>query len=55
VAANIWLSGNLALTRMSAEFICAGAVIVLGLSQLAVIWPALRAASIPPATATRGL
>ena len=55
VAGNIWLSSNLALTRMSTEFICVGAVIVLGLSQLAVIWPALRAASIPPATATRGV
>ena len=31
-----------------------GAVIVLLLGQLAVLWPALRAASIPPALATRG-
>jgi putative ABC transport system permease protein len=55
VGGNVWLAANLALTRMSAEFICAGAAIVLGLSQLAVLWPALRAASIPPAIATRGL
>jgi putative ABC transport system permease protein len=55
VGGTIWLASSLALTRMSAEFICAGAVIVLGLSQLAVIWPALRAASIPPAIATRGM
>lgn len=52
---NVWLAGHLALTRMSAEFICGGAAIVLGLSQFAVIWPAWRAASIPPASATRGL
>jgi putative ABC transport system permease protein len=31
-----------------------GAVIVLLLGQTAVLWPALRAASIPPALATRG-
>jgi putative ABC transport system permease protein len=54
VGGNIWLASSLSLTRMSAEFICGGAAIVLGLSQLAVIWPALRAASIPPATAIRG-
>jgi putative ABC transport system permease protein len=54
VAGNVWLAANLALTRLSPGFICAGAAMVLGLSQLAVIWPALRAASIPPATAIRG-
>lgn len=51
---NALLASDLALARMSAGFICAAAAIVLGLSQLAVIWPALRAASIPPATAIRG-
>jgi putative ABC transport system permease protein len=55
VGGNIWLAASLSLARMSVEFICVGAVIVLGLSQLAVLWPALRAASIPPAIATRGL
>jgi putative ABC transport system permease protein len=55
VGGNIWLASNLALMRMSIAFICVGAAIVIGLSQLAVIWPALRAASIPPAIATRGL
>jgi putative ABC transport system permease protein len=55
VGGNIWLASSLALTRMSTEFIGVGAVIVLSLSQLAVIWPALRAASIPPAIATRGM
>jgi putative ABC transport system permease protein len=30
-----------------------GALVVLLLGQLAVLWPALRAASIPPALATR--
>jgi putative ABC transport system permease protein len=55
VAGNTWLAATLELTRMSAGYICIGALIVLSLSQLAVIWPALRAASIPPAIAARGL
>jgi ABC-type lipoprotein release transport system permease subunit len=38
---------------MSLGYICLGALIVLALCQAAVLWPALRAASIPPATATR--
>ncbi|MGC1457218.1 MAG: FtsX-like permease family protein [Steroidobacteraceae bacterium] len=54
VGGNVWLATTLALTRMSPAFIGAAAAIVLGLSQLAVIWPALRAASIPPAAAIRG-
>jgi putative ABC transport system permease protein len=41
------------MTRMSIGYICLGALIVLVLSQAAVLWPAWRAASIPPATATR--
>jgi putative ABC transport system permease protein len=53
VGGNIALASTLSLTRMSAGFICGAAAIVLGLSQLAVLWPALRAASIPPAMATR--
>jgi putative ABC transport system permease protein len=52
---NIWLASTLALTRMSAGYIGAGAIIVLGLCQAAVLWPALRAASIPPASAIRNL
>jgi putative ABC transport system permease protein len=55
LAGNIWLATILVLTRMSNGYICLGALIVLSLSQLAVIWPALRAASIPPAIAARGL
>ena len=53
VGGNIALASTLSLTRMSTAFICGGAALLLGLSQLAVLWPALRAASIPPAMATR--
>jgi putative ABC transport system permease protein len=55
LAGNTWLAATLVVTRMSAGYICAGAVIVLTLSQAAVLWPALRAASIPPASAIRNL
>ena len=52
---NLWLAHLLAVTRIGLGYIGVGALIVLALSQLAVIWPALRAASVPPAIATRGL
>ncbi len=55
LAGNAWLAATLVLTRMSVGYICAGVVIVLSLSQAAVLWPALRAAAIPPAAAIRDL
>jgi putative ABC transport system permease protein len=55
LAGNTWLASTLVLSRMSVGYICAGAVIVLALSQAAVLWPALRAAAIPPAAAIRDL
>jgi putative ABC transport system permease protein len=53
ICANIWLAASFSITRMAVGFVCAGAVIVLALCQLAVLWPALRAASISPARAFR--
>jgi putative ABC transport system permease protein len=55
LAMNTVMASSMQLTRMSVAYVCFGALIVLVLCQLAVLWPALRAASIPPATATRGL
>jgi putative ABC transport system permease protein len=56
LAGNTWLRSKLyEMGQMSTAYICIGAVAVLGLSQAAVLWPALRAASVPPAVATRGL
>ncbi|HEY4340151.1 MAG TPA: FtsX-like permease family protein [Steroidobacteraceae bacterium] len=52
---NTLLASSMQLTRMSVGYVCIGAQIVLMLCQLAVLWPALRAASISPAIATRGL
>ncbi len=55
LAINTLMASSMQLMRMSVVYVCIGAVIVLALCQLAVFWPALRAASIPPAIATRGL
>jgi len=41
--------------RLDSLYAVVGAVIVLLLGQMAVLWPALRAASIPPALATRSV
>jgi putative ABC transport system permease protein len=55
VAANLWMVQKMALPRMGVHYAIAGAAIVLILGQLAVLWPARRAASTPPARATRAL
>ena len=55
LAGNTWLAATLVLNRMSTGYLFVGAVIVLALSQAAVLWPALRAAAIPPAAAIRDL
>ena len=55
LGANLWLAKHLAIDRMSPVYIGVGALIVIALSQLAVLWPALRAASVPPSLAARGL
>jgi putative ABC transport system permease protein len=56
LAGNTWLRTKMSeIGSMSPVYIGVGALCVLALSQLAVLWPALRAASIPPAIATRGL
>jgi putative ABC transport system permease protein len=54
VALNLWMVGSFEMQRLNIGYAVIGAVIVLLLGQSAVLWPALRAASIPPALATRG-
>jgi putative ABC transport system permease protein len=54
VALNLWMVGSFEMQRLNTGYALVGAVIVLLLGQTAVLWPALRAASIPPALATRG-
>jgi putative ABC transport system permease protein len=53
VALNLWMVSSFEMQRMHSAYPFAGALVVLLLGQIAVLWPALRAASIPPALATR--
>jgi putative ABC transport system permease protein len=55
VAASLWMVSRLAMPRLDERYLIAGAAILLALGQLAVLWPALRAASVPPAEATRAV
>jgi putative ABC transport system permease protein len=54
IALNLWMVRSFEMVRMDNSRVIAGAFIILVLGQFAVLWPALRAASIPPALATRG-
>jgi putative ABC transport system permease protein len=54
IALNLWMVRSFEMVRMDNSRALVGAVIILLLGQFAVLWPALRAASIPPALATRG-
>jgi len=54
IALNLWMVRSFEVVRMDNSRALIGALIMLGLGQLAVLYPALRAASIPPALATRG-
>jgi len=52
---NFWMAGKFEMTRLSVGSTVVAAVIVLLLGQLAVLWPALRAASISPVIAIRNV
>jgi putative ABC transport system permease protein len=54
IAANLWMLQSIALTRLPPAYLITGTVVVLILGQVAVLWPALRAAAVPPAIAARG-
>jgi putative ABC transport system permease protein len=53
IALNLWMVNSFEMARLRVSYALVGALVVLLLGQLAVLWPALRAASIPPALATR--
>jgi putative ABC transport system permease protein len=55
IALNAAMMGQLELTRLPAGFVAVGAAMLLGLGLLAVLGPALRAAAVPPAVATRSV
>jgi len=54
-AINLWLMDKYQVGRLPAVFLPFGALLLWGLGQIAVLGPALRAASIPPAIATRSV
>jgi putative ABC transport system permease protein len=53
VSLNLWMVSAFAMQRLNTGYAFIGAIVVLVLGQAAVLWPALKAASIPPALATR--
>ncbi|MBV8063122.1 MAG: ABC transporter permease, partial [Nevskia sp.] len=53
VGLNLWMVTSFEMNRIGAAYVLVPAAAVALLGQFAVLWPALRAASIPPATATR--
>jgi putative ABC transport system permease protein len=53
VSLNLWMVSTFEMERLDTGYAVIGAFVVLLLGQLAVLWPALKAASIPPALATR--
>lgn len=53
LAFNLWMMSHLEMQRMPLPPVIVAAAVVVGLGQLAVLWPALRAAAIPPALAAR--
>jgi putative ABC transport system permease protein len=53
VSLNLWMVNAFAMQRLNTSYAVIGAIVVLILGQAAVLWPALKAASIPPALATR--
>jgi putative ABC transport system permease protein len=55
VAVNLWMVTAFEMQRLDTGYALAGAGAVLLLGQAAVLWPAFRAASIPPALATRAV
>jgi putative ABC transport system permease protein len=52
---NMWLMSKYQVDRLPAEFLPIGAAVLWFLGQVAVLGPAMRAAAIPPAIATRSV
>ena len=55
ITLNLWMVSSFEMERLNMVYPLIGTVVVLVLGQLAALWPALRAASISPALATRGV
>lgn len=53
VSLNLWMVTSFQMQRLPLGYALIGAFLILLLGQVAVLWPALKAAYIPPALATR--
>lgn len=54
VALNIWLIGRFEMVRLDPAYVIGNGMVMLLLGQVAILWPAMRAAQVPPALAIRG-
>lgn len=55
LAANLWMVQSSALARLPVAYLIVGVIVMFALGQIAVLWPALRAASAPPAVVARSV
>jgi putative ABC transport system permease protein len=55
ITLNLWMAGRFEIARLQIGYTIIAAVIVMLLGQIAVLWPALRAASISPVVAIRNM
>jgi putative ABC transport system permease protein len=51
---NLWLVGRFEMVRLNPSYVVGSGIGMLLLGQIAVLWPAMRAAHVPPALAMRG-
>jgi putative ABC transport system permease protein len=54
LALNSWLVGRFEMVRLDPVYLMGSGIFLLLLGQIAVLWPAVRAAQVPPALAIRG-
>ena len=54
IGLNIWLIGRFEMVRLNPAYVIGSGLVMLLLGQIAVLWPAVRAAKVPPALAIRG-
>jgi putative ABC transport system permease protein len=54
VALNIWLVGRFEMVRLDPAYVIGSGLVMVLLGQVSILWPAMRAAQVPPALAIRG-
>jgi putative ABC transport system permease protein len=55
IVLNLWMVSNFETARLQGSYLVTGSIVLLLLGQAAVLWPAVRAAAIPPAIAARSV